>query len=288
MATYQTQPFVRAAVASLLIARSLDQSRKKRLQTALAQGRPVEGALEELLHMMEEEGLRHTVEGRSRLLHAKAILYLAKNQYKKALTTCERSEALWSGDWTLRSTKGSILTVLGKYEEAFSTFESVAESAELMAGDPKEFFRGWVTVGILQVYEAILKEDPIGIEEGLRKVLKVQRRGKQAGVEQVVVDAFAPILEALSLASNRERLVVDLQRCRYAISLTLALEQTGEESAIATIARICAMPVTYVEGITVKELVARAGNLSIPEDFGDDLAVTKAGQPVWEPSPWDS
>jgi|GEM_PF-4070607 len=159
-----------------------------------------------------------------------------------------------------------------------------------MAGDPKEFFRGWVTVGILQVYEAILKEDPIGIEEGLRKVLKVQRRGKQAGVDQVVVDAFALILEALSLAStsNRERLVVDLRRCKYAISLTLALEQAGEESAIATIARIYAMPVTYVEGITVKELVARAGNLSIPEGFGDDLAVIKAGQPVWEPSPWDS
>jgi antitoxin (DNA-binding transcriptional repressor) of toxin-antitoxin stability system len=92
----------------------------------------------------------------------------------------------------------------------------------------------------------------------------------------------------MDTATGRETTITATELSKHLSDILNRVKYRGERFVIQRNGEMIATlaPVREKPGITVKELVARIGNLYVPEGFGDDLEAIHAEQGVIELPEW--
>ena len=181
------------------------------IQERLSQGQSVEAILKGWASSVQE-----TPEGKGLGSLLQAVAHLSQDQPEEALQACRRARQVWSeASPTSRLMESQVLTLLKRYDEAFAVCQEGRRdllgpifAAENSDSDPslasaaqeeeRDFYAGWVMVGIAQGLEGLQAANLQGFDAGGEKIIAVLKVAQEAGQEDVVGEVMDKVEQALS------------------------------------------------------------------------------------------
>lgn len=230
--------------------------------------------------------------------------YYEAHHHKKALIICNKAIEAYPNDSLLFNIhKAIILGELKRHEEAYEAMNAVIlpllkayenyGKFDWFNSFTDIFFDELTTRCVVTLMEYKGEPSAEFMEKTIKRFFDILNHSKVTGMEQTVwrsIRLFEELLRdnVLQLDNGHARsLLVRFLRYKAMFHLANAL-RNYEAVAWKSLAKAYSIPVPPLRRVSLATVVSQVGNLSVPEGFGDDLAAIKAGQPVWEPSPWDS